>query len=134
MMRIFGNMAKKKDTKLLFINHTFLYWILIVLNIIILMCLMTIAVAWAIKVADFKMNVIYPPSKYCGCDLSVYPAGSISDEVRSQCTIDCTKMRDDERSLTIGFLSIFGFSILYLIYELIKIRIKISIEKHQKTK
>lgn len=75
--------------------------------------LITLAVIVAIKAADFKMNVVYPPSKFCGCGLD------LSMEDRIQCSSDCLNMRDKERSLTIGFLSILAFSAFYVLVDLI---------------
>ena len=97
------------------------YWMLRILEIVVVWFLFsTLAVIFAINVADFKMNVMYP--NMCSCNYT--PTLYFNQTVIDQCKIDCAQMRDDERSLTIGFLSICVFLFLYQIYVLIKGRVK----------
>jgi len=95
------------------------YWMLFALEMAFFFFLAVIAVILAIQMADFKMNIIYPPM--CSCD---YPAGTIPQATIIQCTLSCAKMRSDEHSLTIGFLSICLTYLFETIYKMIKRRIQ----------
>ena len=97
------------------------YWMFFALEIMFLLLLMVIAVTYAIRIADYKMNVMYPDM--CSCD---YPAGTLPQADIIQCTFSCAKMRNDERSLTIGFLSVCLFFFLETLYYLIKGRVQQS--------
>ena len=105
------------------------YWMLLILDIALLFLFATWAVIIAIHAADFKMNVIYP--NMCSCQ---YPVGSLSDAQLSECKSYCAEMRSDERSLTIGFLSICLFYFFQTLYQIIKRRLGPIIIKYSKTK
>jgi hypothetical protein len=105
------------------------YWMLFALDLVILLWIATMAVIFAINLADFKMNVIHPDICSCdGYDVSKNPVGDIymyiaMNKAMDQCLVDCPIMRDNERSLTIGMESITIFCLIFLGYEWIKGRL-----------
>jgi hypothetical protein len=106
------------------------YWLLTILEVAFFLLMIAMSSITAIHIADYKMNVMYPDMCSCdGYDVNTHPTNdsymyTAMNKAMDQCRIDCPKLRDDERSITIGGLSIVLYIMFELIYKMIKDRAK----------